>query len=337
MPGLFDKQVKIMLKGFLVTGSFLMISSIIFSQQLLFNSGFEEGTRLEQISNGHADGDIEIIGKDLSVNEPNDWVADIDENPLLGDIELQYQGGDSTMRYAKIINEPGKESNRVLQFWTHYPNVKGRKTRIQANLFERKGQDMPGIYELYQSVRIFLPEEMNLLKDYPDRINWLTIFEVWNNIQWKDDPYPFRITIGIGKETLGHGSLHFIMGAEDYEYGNAGKERGYHDIWYQMNKKIEVPVGEWFTLEYYVKEGDKETGRFFMLMQKEGEEKKVICDIRDFTCNTRDPNPDGITLWNPIKLYTSKKLVDYMRENNSALEILWDDLEIWKDKIPEID
>ena len=75
----------------------------------------------------------------------------------------------------------------------------------------------------------------------------------------------------------------------------------------------------------------------FYLSHQTGEEKKVICDIRDFTCNTKDPNPDGITLWNPLKLYTSKKLVNYMRANHSALEILWDDLEIWKDKIPEID
>jgi hypothetical protein len=32
------------------------------------------------------------------------------------------------------------------------------------------------------------------VKTYPNRISWLTIMEVWNNIQWSDDPYPFRIT-----------------------------------------------------------------------------------------------------------------------------------------------
>ncbi|MFW6277350.1 MAG: hypothetical protein ACOC1J_01670 [Prolixibacteraceae bacterium] len=303
---------------------------------LLFNSGFEPNTRLIPLRDDVST-DKEITGTDLSVGGPNDWVKDIDENPLLGDIYIQFQGGDSSMRYARIIEGPQNPENHVLQFWTNGPNVEGRKTRIQANLFEHPGQNMPGIYELYQSVRVYLPEDMGLLKSYPDKIGWLTIFEVWNNLQWMDDPYPFRITVGMGKDTENESELHFHVGAEDYEYpAQTGRQRGrYIKIWHEMNKSINVPIGQWFTLEYYVKEGNGETGRFYMLITTEDGKKQVLFDIHNFTHNTKDPNPDGITLWNPLKLYTSKNLVNYMRENGSALEILWDDFSVWKGKVPE--
>lgn len=34
---------------------------------------------------------------------------------------------------------------------------------------------------------------MEKLKDYPYRIGWLTIFELWNNHSWVDAHNPFRI------------------------------------------------------------------------------------------------------------------------------------------------
>ena len=104
-----------------------------------------------------------------------------------------------------------------------------------------------------------------------------------------------------------------------------------------MNKSIDVPIGQWFTLEYYVKEGNGETGRFCMLMKTDDGKKQVVFDIQNFTHNTKDPNPDGIKLWNPFKLYTSGNLVNYMRKKGSALEIYWDDFSVWKGKTPEMD
>ncbi|NJK95856.1 MAG: hypothetical protein HC905_13940 [Bacteroidales bacterium] len=51
--------------------------------------------------------DDDIVGKDLSVKGPNDWEKNIDNSPNLGFFSLQYQGGDTTMRFARIIPEPG--------------------------------------------------------------------------------------------------------------------------------------------------------------------------------------------------------------------------------------
>ena len=175
---------------------------------------------------------------------------------------------------------------------------------------------------------------MEVIKKYPDKISWLTIFEVWNNIQWIDDPYPFRITAGIGKPTADTNDLYFMVGAEDYQYPSENNHGQYIEIWHEMNTEVSVPIGKWVTLEYYIKEGNNQTGRFYMLMTPEGGEREVVFDIRNFTHNTNDPHPDGIKLWNPMKLYTSRELVDYVRGQGKALQLYWDDFSIWKERLP---
>jgi hypothetical protein len=302
---------------------------------LLFNSGFEENSKVIPRSKA-VDTDDDIVGKDLSLDGPNDWVEDIDENSQLGNFNLQYQGGDISMRFARIVPEPNNPDNKVLHFWVNQPNVNGTKARIQANIYESRAQKMEGIKELYQSVRIFIPKEMEVLKSYPGKIGWFTILEVWNNIQWIDDPFPFRITAGIGKPTAEKSELHFLVGAEDYEYANDDNKGKYIELWHEMNTKINVPLGKWITLEYYIKEGDKNTGRFYMLMTPDGGEKQMVFDIHNYTHNSNDPDPDGITLWNPMKLYTSKNLVNFVKKQGLALELYWDDFVIWKNKLPEI-
>ncbi|NJO68273.1 MAG: hypothetical protein HC830_02465 [Bacteroidetes bacterium] len=234
------------------------------------------------------------------------------------------------MRFARIIPEPGNSKNKVLHFWVNQPNVDGSKTRIQANIYADKQKHTEGIKELYQSVRLFLPTDMEVIKSFPEKISWLTILEVWNNIQWVDDPYPYRLTVGIGKPTGEKSELHFMVDAEDYDYST----KKYIELWHDMNKTIAVPIGKWFTLEYYMKEGNAQSGRFYMAITPEGGKKQVIFDITNFTHNTKDPNPDGITLWNPMKLYTSKKLVDYTRGQGKALQIYWDDFSVWKNRKP---
>ncbi len=67
------------------------------------------------------------------------------------------------------------------------------------------------------------------------------------------------------------------------------------------------------SLEYYIKEGDSSTGRFYMSIAPEAENKTVVFDVKGYTHNTYDPEPDGIRQYNPMKLYTSKELINYMR------------------------
>lgn len=293
---------------------------------LIFQSGFEPESKI--IPRGS---DADITGTDLSLVEKNDWVSDLDENPLVGNFNLQYQGGDSTQRFAQFVPEPGNPENHVLWFWLNEPNVGGSKGRIQANIYGGN----TGLKEFYQSVKIFLPEDMNTVRTFPEKIHWLTIAEFWNNITWSQNvPYGFRITLGLGKPVAAESDLYFILDGQDCQLFEDGSQK-YTTLWSEINQNVKVPIGQWFTLEYYYKEGDAANGRFYMAVQPEGGKKEVIFDVTEFTHNSHDPNPAGVTDFNPLKLYTSKKLIDYMASNGKTLQIYWDDFKLWKDKRPE--
>lgn len=293
--------------------------------ELIFQSGFEPGSKV--VARGT---DSDITGKDLSVAALNDWVLDLDQHPEIGVFSLQYQGGDSTQRFAKIIPEPGNPQNHVLFFWLDAPNVNASKGRIQGNIY---GGEM-GLKEFYQSERIFLHDDFNTVRTFPNKISWLTIAEFWNNVTWSQKvPYGFRITLGIGKPVTGESDLCFIIDGQDCQLFEDGSQK-YTTLWSEINQNVKVPVGKWFTLEYYYKEGDAQNGKFYMTIQPEGESKKVIFDLTRVTHNSKDPNPDGVTEFNPLKLYTSKQLIEYMKSQGKTLQIYWDDFKLWKNKRP---
>ena len=191
-------------------------------EELIFQSGFEPDSKV--VARG-SDADIEGIDKSFSTK--NDWINDLDNHPDVGNFNLQYQGGDESQRYARIIEEPGNPANHVLQFWLNEPNVEGKKGRIQANIY---GNSV-GWKEFYQSVRIFLPEDFNTVRTYPEKINWLTIAEYWNNITWSQSvPNRFRITLGIGKPVTGESDLYFILNGQDFELLENGSQK-YTTLW----------------------------------------------------------------------------------------------------------
>lgn len=294
--------------------------------ELIFQSGFENDSKVTNQTNGNSD----LVGIDHSVSAHNDWINDLDNHPNIGNFNIQYQGGDSTMRYARNIAEPGNITNNVLHFWLDQPNVDNKKGRIQGNIYNNNG-----IKELYQSVRMFLHTDFNTVRTYPQEIHWLTIAEFWNNITWSQTvPYGFRITLGIGKPTPYESDLHFIIDAQDCELFADGKQK-YTTIWAETNKAVKIPIGKWFTMDYYYKEGNDDERRFYMSITPEGEKKQVIFDLKKITHNTHDRNPDGVGDFNPIKLYTSKELIEYMKSKDKTLQIYWDDLKLWKNKKPD--
>ena len=298
----------------------------ILNEELIFQSGFEPDSKV--ISKGT---EADITGIDFSFSDHNNWEDDFYNRPDVGSFSLQYQGGEESQRYSRIIPEPGNPQNHVLQFWLNEPNVEGKKGRIQGNIYGGK----KGLKEFYQSERIFLPEDFNTVRKFPGKINWLTIAEFWNNITWSQSvPYRFRVTLGIGKPVATESDLYFIVDGQDCQLF-ADNSQKYTTIWSEINLDVKVPIGEWFTLEYYYKEGNAQTGKFYMTIQPEGGTKEIVFDLTCFTHNTEDPNPDGVTDFNPIKLYTSKQLIDFMRSNGKTLQIYWDDFKLWKNKRPE--
>lgn len=287
--------------------------------ELVFQSGFEPSCRVIPFG----DATDKIIGRDNTLKEKNDWVQDLDSDNRYKNIYLNYTGGDSTRRFAKIIPEPGNPKNHVLWYWLNdswLASEHQQKARVQLDFYGIK----KGYREFYQSVRVFLHEDFNTLKSYPAKINWLTISEFWNNEWWvATEKHGFRVTLGIGKPTAENSELNFILNAED---------PGQKEVWRGDNTAVKVPIGRWFTMEYYFKEGDKDHGRFWMAITPEGGSRQVVFDITNYTHNTKDPAPDGLTGYNPMKLYTSKEVVAFMRSKGKALQVYWDDLKIWRNK-----
>ncbi len=324
------------LYGFLLTGMTIAICSCSSSSsgngQLVFQTGFEGTSRIVPFDESKTNAitpdfvNQTFTGKDHTLTEKSDWDKDITENPDAGLFIIEYTGGDESKRYARIIPEPGNEKNHVLHFWLNdywLASENQEKARVQVSLYE-----IPqGYKEFYQSVRVFLPEDWNALRTFPERIPWLTIAEFWNNEWWvKGEKYGFRITLGIGKPGGEESDLNFILAADD---------SGKRDVWVGDNTELKVPVGKWFTMDYYLKEGDRNTGRFYMTITPENEPTQIVFDITDYTHNTKDPAPDGFTGYNPMKLYTSKEIVSFLKSQGKTLQIYWDDLRVWKDKSPD--
>lgn len=300
------------------------------SGELLFQNGFEPTSKIVPLVRTNAKITPKykvdhIIGVDKSLPDHANWDTDVAKYVNGSVFMLEYTGGTPKQREAKIVEDPMDKDNHVLLF-----NVKDfwqasegeTKARIQADFYDMK----PGLKEFYQSVKLYIDPAFRLLENYPAPIEWLTISEFWNNEWWvKTEKYGFRVTLGIGKESSKHQKLHFICNAE-----NAGQK----EVWRALNTKVLVPIGKWFTMEYYMKEGSREDGRFWMAIIEDGGKRQVVYDIHDWTYNTFDPKPNGITGYSPMKLYTSKEIVSYMKAHGKSLRIYWDDLQLWKNKVP---
>lgn len=287
--------------------------------ELLFQSGFEETCAVVP---GRGS-DHDLVGRDATLPEKNDWVEDL-ERGLGCSFNLQYTGGDPGKRIARIVPDPLNPRNRVLHFWITEPWAADKnvvKARVQANIYGVR----PPLKEFYQSVRVLLPESWKALRRYPNRINWLTLSEFWNNNWWGDAPYGFRVTLGVGKPSAEESDLSFILD---------GQTGDLKTVWSARNHEVKVPIGEWFTMEYYFQEGDARNGRFYLAITPADGGKRVVFDVTHYTHHPKDPAPDGLSHYNPLKLYTSKEIVTFMKAQGKPLEVYWDDFRLWRNKRP---
>lgn len=299
------------------------VSEKVYSKgELIFQTGFEGSTKVvnDWHKNDYGSPFQYIQGIDSKLVSKNDWKKDWATILKGGVMQVQYTGGDSTKRFAKVIPEPNNPNNHVLHYWLNdswQADGGQKKARIQTNLYGIKS----GLKEFTQSVRVFLTEDFNAMKSYPHKIPWCTISEFWNNEWWvKDEKYGFRITLGIGKSTAETSELNFILNAEN----------GFpNEIWNADNPKMKVPIGKWFTLDYYFKEGNKENGRVIVSITPDGEPTQLVADVTNYTHRIEDPIPDGFTGYNPMKLYTSKELISHVKSQGKTLQIYWDDFKLW--------
>lgn len=243
----------------------------------------------------------------------------------LGEVSIEYQGGSGSERYARVVDDPVNPGNKVLMFWLQDPNVRnGRgmpsKGRVQMDVY-----DNVKLREVRMSVRLLIPPELAVLNDYPDRLNWFTVSEWWNDPDWIKGSYPFRVSVNIVRVGTGaDAKLRFAVHGQTKADGESSWRTM---VWQARADGFDIPLGRWMTLDYYWREGNASNGRFRMTVN-DGQRTVRLFDVTNFTHHPNDPAPNGLSHFNPLKLYTSKELVEYVRSRGQAIKIYWDDLDL---------
>jgi hypothetical protein len=250
------------------------------------------------------------------------WFAELLQESSIGLFNIQYQGGTTAQRSARLVPDPRKPDNQVLRFHLNEPNVVTKncencKGRIQANLYL-----LNGVREIRQRMRLFLGEGFSILAGMDGKLRWMTIAEFWNEPDWRPGPHAFRISVNIQKAE-GAG--------EPLVLGVHGQIRPEGELWQTIwepepAKEFSLPIGEWFTVEYFLREGNAETGEFLVRMKTSTGGWQTVYQVRDFTHHPGQSDPDGIWGWNPLKLYTNRKAIETVKHGGSDLSVFWDDL-----------
>ena len=286
--------------------------------KLLFQTGFEEGSTLTQ-SEQNAD----ISGRDLSVEPPNDWVTDLEGNARTGDFTFYYQGGTVADRYAAIVRDPtGGADNRVLKFWLKRGVVPrgsgGRKGRIQAELY-RNADDFD---EFYFTFAMYIDSSFEALRRVEEEIDYVTLQEFWNNPDWTDEPYAFRVRINLYKEGGIDRPLYFqVLGQ---------RKNPSADEWESTNKTVPVETGKWADYLIYYKLGDRHGGRFYLQRSSPEGVPQVLCDVTNWTHHPQNPSPLGMRYFTPFKLYTHAEAIDAVRAHGGVMQLYFDDFKLYE-------
>lgn len=296
------------------------------STTLIFQSGFEDNVYIID----QTDRDCDIVGKDTSLSSKNDWESDLEGHPMIGNVKIHYQGGDTSERIARIIDDPVQPENKVLQFWMNKGNAPtpsgGKKSRIQTNFYNNNN-----LHEFSFETRVFFSEEWSWLRDRNEPMGWFLCSEYWNNANWTGENNAFRVNIHIEKIDGNKGNkLCFQMNSQNME----NKDK----VWVKDNHSFDIPIGEWFTMNLWIREGDSNSGRVVLAVTKSNGEKITVFDIHETTQHPNDKNPDGFSHFNPLKAYGDDSNLNYVRSQGGVLEVLWDDFKFWAGKyIPIVD
>ena len=324
--------------------SLLMISSGCFgntksddvreedSFNIIFNSGFESDSIHVFTENTSAPCTDDMRGIDYSVDNNGDWEQDLENTPF-GDSLFCFGGGDRSQRGIDIVQDPDDSNNQAMHMWIVEPaeNIsdsddiacngeeKGaRKARIQHVL-----KNNSELHSLQYQVKIRLGDSFQTLVDSEYDFNWMTIGEFWNN--QPSEEYSFRVTLNLVKPNNASGTpFYFGMKADKQDDGSSD----WDSVWpEEIISDVEVPIGSWFTLDVTIIEGDQLNGRAIVHATIDGVEYEVA-NITDWTHAPSDPSPDGFSVVNTMKLYTSGAVMCGLNEMDQTLEVWWDDYKI---------
>lgn len=291
-------------------------------EELIFQTGFKSTT----LTNGKYN-NVDFFGTDPNFSLKNDW--DVFKNhSKIGFVEIGYEDGNDNQRKASIVDDPDSLGNKALKFQILEPHIKvgnKRKGRIQLSV-----HDNNCMKEIYQKVKLKLHPDLAYFEERSDRLFWFTLFEFWNNGAWTNEKYPFRVSVNFYKEEGVGSPLNFRV-KSDYQECNICE---WKEVWGSTATSFPVVYGEWMEIELYIKEGDENSGRFYMSVTSENGNKIILFDIQNTTQHPKETCPDGFTHFEAMKIYTSDGNINYMNNANKELSVYWDDWKLFVNKQP---
>lgn len=286
----------------------------------IFRSSFEGDVAVV----GHTDQAALLTGADNTVAPPNDF--DRLNPPFLTKFKIQYLGGDLSQRAASIKMDPENEENSVLRFRLTDPGerVKGR---IQAHT-----NTETGFRELRATYRMRLGDGWQTVANLPRRSDWFIMSEFWNGPPWTGHPYAFRahLTLTNLQPTAPPGIYVRFLSEIIIRKGERERVEAFE------NPEVRLPIGEWFDVDVYIKEGGAETGRFvFRIRTADGVEHTVF-DVTGFTHHPDNPEPEGIRFFQPMKMYMGRSVLEAAIEGEGALEVFYDDFTLYGNSVESV-
>ena len=244
-------------------------------------------------------------------------------------LPIQYEGGGVADRFAKLIPDPTQADNHVLQFWLKNAEIPGyrkgsKKGRVQMSFGKLDEKAMITRY------RIYLHPDLKHYRTYPKKNSWFVISSLWMGENWTDEHrYPFKISLGIGKDSGVNKPLGFWVSATtDLSPGRSEK---WEKSWGEANREFEVPVGEWMDVELGYRQGDAKSGRFYLTVKREKDtEATTIFDITNWTYSPYAKAPIPLTTYQPLKIYTSEAIINHIRGKGGVAQVYFDDFKVWR-------
>lgn len=269
-----------------------------------------------------------------------------DQQRLLGkdgDREEQNASFLSSREYVNFTSTVGKAwciltdnpihpGDRVLRFLAEKTNDRSSgidKVRISGNV-----RTIPAV-SFENSVDVFLPSDWEVLRDYPEAINWMTQQEYWCSTSGVPrDGYPqFRMTVGMLKERGVNKELFYYLKCQDLftTVGLDGSLNERYVTLYEKDHRIDhvfpIPIGEWFNVKTIVESGDLHSGHFTMIVTTEdGVEHIVfdeICPTHATGYDVPNANEALYTSLSPLKLYTSGEILHFFKMSGKSLSIYY--------------
>ncbi len=228
-----------------------------------------------------------------------------------GNHSIWYEAGTSTDRKAWIYKD-------TLRMSLYNAAIGGTKGRAQLQLSDLSAT------QLVQDVSVYFPSGLSAYQSYPSSNGWFTLAEYFMGALGTENR--FRVTLSLVKSTASE--LYFRVSGDIRTGGTAGNGI-WQEVWSDVYDNAPISLGNWLTLTFGLQTGDDSSGKFILDATDPITSATVrLFDITNWTYHPSATSPIPVTSYNPLKLYTSKSIIDWINSQGEVTEIVFDNLTV---------